>query len=89
MWLMMSLPLKDIDVIWLFVDEKLDKLPTLYWLHKLYKRLHKSRFIVKSSSCVYTFDLLCHFCLRPCYKIYRMVIFNFGPLKIQVRLFIN
>ena len=33
-----------------FVDEKHDKLPTLYWLPKLHKISYKSRFIANSSS---------------------------------------
>ena len=35
---------------WLFVDEDHNKLPTLYWLPKLYKRPYKSRFIANSSA---------------------------------------
>ena len=31
-----------------FVDEKHDKLPPLYWLPKLHKRPHESCFIVNS-----------------------------------------
>ena len=34
----------------LFVDEDHSKLPTLYWLPKLYKRPYKSRFIAYSSA---------------------------------------
>ena len=33
-----------------FVDEKRDKFPTLYWLPKLHKGPCKSRFIANSSS---------------------------------------
>ena len=33
------------------VKEKQDRLPTLYWLPKLHKRLYKARFIANSSSC--------------------------------------
>ena len=33
-----------------FVDEDHGKLPTLYWLHKLYKRKYKSHFIANSNS---------------------------------------
>ena len=35
----------------LFVDGDHNKLPTLYWLSKLYKRPYKSRFIANSSGC--------------------------------------
>ena len=28
-----------------------DKLPTLYWLHKLHKRSYRARFLANSSSC--------------------------------------
>ena len=35
----------------LFVDEDHSKLPTLYWLPKLYKRTYKSCFIANSSAC--------------------------------------
>ena len=38
----------------LFVDEDHSKLPTLYWLPKLHKRLYKSRFIANSSACTTT-----------------------------------
>ena len=38
----------------MFVDEDHCKLPTLYWLPKLYKRPYKSRFIANSSSCTTT-----------------------------------
>ena len=37
-----------------FVDEDHSKLPTLYWLPKLHKRPHKSRFIANSSACTTT-----------------------------------
>ena len=33
------------------VDEDQERLPTVYWLPKLHKQSHKSRFIVNSSSC--------------------------------------
>ena len=33
------------------VNEGQDKLPTMYWLPKLHKRLYKARFIANSSSC--------------------------------------
>ena len=38
----------------LFVDEDHSKLPTLYWLPKLYKRPYKSRLIANSSLCTTT-----------------------------------
>ena len=36
------------------VKERQDKLPTMYWLPKLHKRLYKTRFIANSSSCTIT-----------------------------------
>ena len=36
------------------VDEDHSKLPTLYWLPNLHKRLYKSSFIAYSSSCTTT-----------------------------------
>ena len=36
------------------VKERQDKLPTIYWLPKLHKRLYKARFIANSSSCTTT-----------------------------------
>ena len=33
------------------VKDRQDKLPTMYWLPKLHKRLYKARFIANSSSC--------------------------------------
>ena len=36
------------------VKESQDKLPTMYWLPKLHKRLYKARFIANSSSCTTT-----------------------------------
>ena len=33
------------------VKERQDRLPTMYWLPKLHKRLYKARFIANSSSC--------------------------------------
>ena len=36
------------------VNEGQDKLPTMYWLPKLHKRLYKARFIANSSSCTTT-----------------------------------
>ena len=36
------------------VKERQDRLPTMYWLPKLHKRLYKARFIANSSSCTTT-----------------------------------
>ena len=36
------------------VKERQDKLPTMYWLHKLHKRPYKARFVANSSSCTTT-----------------------------------
>ena len=36
------------------VQERQDKLPTMYWLPKLHKRPYKVRFIANSSSCTTT-----------------------------------
>ena len=44
-----------------FVDEKHDKLSTLYWLPKLHKIPYKSSFIANSSSYTTTLDLLPHY----------------------------
>ena len=35
-------------------NEGQNKLPTMYWLHKLHKRPYKARFIANSSSCTTT-----------------------------------
>ena len=56
---MRRLSLIGINAIWqrsfgLFVDEDHSKLPTLYWLPKLYKQPYKSRFIANSSACTTT-----------------------------------
>ena len=46
------------------VKERQDRLPTMYWLPKLYKRAYKSRFIANSSSCTTTeLSKLLAFCL--------------------------
>ena len=37
-----------------YVKERQDRLPTMYWLHKLHKRPYKARFIANSSSCTTT-----------------------------------
>ena len=36
------------------VKERQDRLPTMYWLPKLHKRLYKARFNANSSSCTTT-----------------------------------
>ena len=36
------------------VKERQDRLPTMYWSHKLHKRPYKARFIANSSSCTTT-----------------------------------
>ena len=36
------------------VNEKQDKLPTMYWLPKLHKRPYRARYIANSSSCTTT-----------------------------------
>ena len=36
------------------VKERQERLPTMYWLPKLHKRLYKARFIANSSSCTTT-----------------------------------
>ena len=36
------------------VQERQDRLPTMYWLPKLHKRPYKARFIANSSSCTTT-----------------------------------
>ena len=36
------------------VKERQDRLPTMYWLPKLHKRPHKSRYIASSSACTTT-----------------------------------
>ena len=36
------------------VEERQDRLPTMYWLPKLHKRPYKARFIANSSSCTTT-----------------------------------
>ena len=42
-----------------FVDEKHDKLPTLYWLHKFHKRPYKLCFIALMLVLVYVLLLSC------------------------------
>ena len=37
-----------------WVKERQDRLPTMYWLPKLHKRPYKARFIANSSSCATT-----------------------------------
>ena len=81
-----------------FVDEDHSKLPTIYWLPKLYKRPYKSRFIANSSSCTTT-EL--SIILTSCLTIKKHVIkyctidyesngkIFFGLSKIQVKFLIN
>ena len=83
----------------LFVDEDDSKLPTLYWLHKLYKRPYKSRFIANSSACTSTeLSILFTSCLTATKTMSlniaqqfmkEMVKIYFGLLKIQVQFLIN
>ena len=63
------------------VKERQDRLPTVYWLHKLHKRPYKARFIANSSSCNTTeLSKLLTSCLtavknhviRYCEKVYEM-----------------
>ena len=54
------------------VNEGQDKLPTMYWLPKLHKRPYKARFIVNSSSCTTSFEIIkfLSYCYQiSCYKI--------------------
>ena len=77
------------------VKERQDRLPTMYWLHKLHKRPYKTRFIANSSSCTTTeLSKLLTSCLtavknhviRYCEKVYgRSGKICFGLLKILVR----
>ena len=79
-----------------FVDEDHSKLPTIYWLPKLYKRPYKLRFIAYSSSCTTTeLSILLTFCLtaikshviKYCTTVYeRNGKIYFGLLKTQVKL---
>ena len=83
----------------LFVDEDDSKLPTLYWLPKLYKRPYKSRFIANSSACTTTeLSILLTSCLTATKTMSlniaqqfmkEMVKNYFGLLKIQVQFLIN
>ena len=57
------------------VKERQDRLPTMYWLPKLHKRLYKARFIANSSSCTTTeFSKLLtavkNYVIRYCEKVY-------------------
>ena len=46
------------------VKDRQDRLPTVYWLHKLHKRLYKARFIANSNSCTTTeLSKLLNYCL--------------------------
>ena len=83
----------------LFVDEDHSKLPTLYWLPKLYKRPYKSRFIANSSACTTTeLSILLTSCLtaiknhviKYCTLFMKEMVKNyFGLLKIQVKFLIK
>ena len=83
-----------------FVDEDHCKIPTLYWLPKLHKIPHKSRFIANSSSCTTTeLSILLTSCLTAIknhviniVKLFMrgiMVKIYFGPLKTLARFLIN
>ena len=37
-----------------YVKERQERLPTMYWLHNLHKRPYKARFIANASSCTTT-----------------------------------
>ena len=78
-----------------FVKERQDRLPTMYWLPKLHKTPYKARFIANSSSCTTTeLSKLLTSCLtavknhviRYYDKVHeRQVKICFGLLKILVR----
>ena len=62
-----------------FVKERQDRLPTMYWLPKLHKRPYKARFIANSSSCTTTelyklltscFTAVTNHVIRYCEKVY-------------------
>ena len=77
----------------------MSKLPTLYWLPKLHKRLYKSRFIANSSSCTTNeLSILLTSCLTAIKTMSlniaqqfmkEMVNIYFGLLKIHVKFLIN
>ena len=81
------------------VQERQDRLPTIYWLPKLHKTPYKARFIANSSSCTTTeLSKLLTSCLtavknhviRYCEKVYERSGKNlFWLLKILVRYLIN
>ena len=68
------------------VKERQDKLPTIYWLPNLHKRLYKARFIANSSSCttIYLSKLLSscltavksHVIYYPVYEMAREICFG-------------
>ena len=82
-----------------FVKERQDRLPTMYWLPKLHKRPYKARLIANSSSCTPTeLSKLLTSCLTAIKNhviIYREKVYErsgkiyFGQLKILVRYLIN
>ena len=82
-----------------YVKERQDRHPTMYWLPKLHKRPYNARFIANSSSCTTTeLSKLLTSCLtavknhviRYCEKVYKRSGKNlFGQLEILVRYLIN
>ena len=54
-------------------EENQDKVPTLYWLPKIYKKPYKARVIASSSSCMTTelskLLTLCLTAVKTCYKV--------------------
>ena len=81
------------------VKERQDRLPTMYWLPKFYKRPYKARLIANSSSCTATeLSKLLTSCrtaiknhvIRYCERFMKGQVKNcFGQLKILVRYLIN
>ena len=102
--LIRRLSLIDIDAIWqlslgVLVDEDYSKLPTLYWLPKLHKRPHKSRFIANSRSCTTTelsirltscLTVIKNYAIKYCTTVHeRNGKKYFGLLKIRAKFLIN
>ena len=81
------------------VKERQGRLPTMYWLPKLHKRLYKARFIANSSSCTTTeLSKLLTSCLtaikakviKYCETVYERSGKNmFWPIKILVNYLVN
>ena len=81
------------------VKEGQDRLPTMYWLPKLHKRLYNARFIANSSSCTTTeLSKLLTSCLtaikakviKYCETVYeRSGETMFWPIKILVKYLVN